>query len=223
MMKDPYNEFAKKHGARKEVWDEGLKLKYQNKSVREYTASIYGLPYQPFPPEAFTSEAVYLRWCALTAQMMPNKRGREFHQYMQEHLSEAEEEEIPPDTEEGVEVGVVFLTILKNKIRNVRNFDLPQEEDELKPGEWVFLETSVESRVGLEVYIKFQGLMSRVLDQIAMGSTETKITRKEVVKWLRANGRWCSREASVNRWRCAYTLPYSLVESFEIFALRTGG
>jgi hypothetical protein len=56
---DRLNEFAKKHGARKELWDENLKFKYQNKSLREYTASIYGLPYQPFPVKAFTSQAVY--------------------------------------------------------------------------------------------------------------------------------------------------------------------
>jgi hypothetical protein len=217
-----FNEYAKKHGARKEVWDEGLKFKYQNKSMREYTASIYGLPYQEFPLAAFTSEAAYLQWCVAVSGVMPDKRKSraEFHRYIQERLGEAEEEDIPPDTEEGVEVGVVILTILKNKIVNARDFDVAQEEDKLRPGDWVFLETSAESRVGLEVYIKLQGLMGCILSHIAMGNTETKITRKDVVAWLRAHGRYCNREASVNRWRCAYIVPHALVDSFEVFPLR---
>lgn len=217
------NEFMQKYGAKREFWDEGLKFRYKNKDLHEFTASIYGLDYKEYPPTALTSEAIYLQWCAQRSNMIPQKRGmKDFLQYIRERLAEAEEEEIPPDTEEGVEIGVVVLTILKNQVRKARDFDQPQENDELKPGEWCFIETSVESRVGVEVYIKFQGLMSRVLDQIVMGSTETKIKRGEIVKWLRAHGRYCNREASVNRWRCAYILPYSLVESFEIFALRTG-
>src|SRR4051812_43447956 len=101
MMNDPenkYNEFAKQHGAKKEFWDENLKFKYQNKSLREYTASIYGLKYQRFPEGAFTSEAKYLQWCVQVSGMIPLKRGREFVQYMRERLIDAEEEEIPPNT-----------------------------------------------------------------------------------------------------------------------------
>jgi hypothetical protein len=60
---DRLNEFAQKHGAKKEFYDEDLKFKYQNKSIREYTASIYGLPYRQFPATAFTSERIYLQWC----------------------------------------------------------------------------------------------------------------------------------------------------------------
>jgi hypothetical protein len=221
-MTDSFNEYAKKHGARKEVWDEGLKLKYQNKSMREYSASIYGLPYQEFPLAAFTSEAAYLQWCVSVSGVMPDKRKTraEFHRYIQERLSEAEEEEIPPNTEEGVEVGVVVLTILKSKARIARNFDVPQEHDQLLPGEWLFLETAEDSRCGLEVFIKYEGLRACIVDQIAVGNTETKLTRKEVVAWLRAHGRYYDRKASVNRRRCAYILPYALVENFEIFSLR---
>lgn len=221
-MTASYNDFARKHGARKEVWDEGLTFRYQNKSMREYTASIYRLPYQPFPPVAFTSEAAYLQWCIQVSGVMPDKRKSraEFHQFIQERLGDAEEEDIPPNTEEGVEIGVVILTILKSKITNARNFDLPQEEDMLRPGEWLFVETSAESRDGLEVYIRFQGLMGCIIDQVAMGNTETKITRKDVVAWLRAHGRYYNREASVNRWRCAYIVPWALVNGFELFSLR---
>jgi hypothetical protein len=214
------NEFAKMHGAKKEFWDEDLKFKYQSKSLREYTASVYGLPYQGFPVTAFTSEAIYLQWCIQISGMMPAKRNRDFVTFIRDRLADAEEEEIPPNMEEGAEVGEVVLTILKNKVRNARNFDEPQETSELLSSEWIFLETAEDSKCGLEVYIKYQGLKARVLDQIAMGTTETKLTRKEVVAWLRAHGRYHNKEATVNRWRCAYVLPYELVEGFQVFALR---
>jgi hypothetical protein len=149
-------------------------------------------------------------------------RGRgKFKPFIVERLAEATEEEIPPNTEEGIEVGVVVLTLLKNAIRNCRNFDLPGEEDELQPGEWVFLETSAESKCGQEVYIKYEGLKAKIIDQIAMGATETKMTRKEVINWLRAHGRYYNREASVNRHRCAYVWPMELVEKFEVYSLRS--
>jgi hypothetical protein len=77
-----YNEFAKKHGVKKELWDENLKFRYQNKSAREYTASIYGLPYREFPEEGFTSEPACLRWCIKISGMMPPDRGRGFKQFM---------------------------------------------------------------------------------------------------------------------------------------------
>src|ERR1700733_5111656 len=96
---DRLNEFAKKHGAKKEVYDEDLKFKYQNKSIREYTASIYGLPYREFPATAFTSERIYLQWCVQVSGMMPDKRTTLFHQFIQDRLAEAEEEEIPPNME----------------------------------------------------------------------------------------------------------------------------
>lgn len=147
-----FNEYAKQHGAKKEVWDEDLKFKYQSRSLRVYFASIYGLPYQEFPVAAFTSEAAYQQWCILVAGMMHlPARGKEFKQFIVGRLADAEEVEIPPNTEEGIEVGVVVLTLLKNAIRNCRNFDLPGEDDELQPGEWVFLETTAESKCGLEV------------------------------------------------------------------------
>ena len=216
-----YNEFAKKHGARKEVYDEDLRFRYQNKSLREYSASIYGLKYQEFPVTAFTSEAVYLQWCIQTSGMMPAKRGKDFWEFIRDRLAEAEEEEIPPNTEEGIEVGVVILSILKIWSRNIRNFDYPQENDELEPGEWVFLETAEESTCGVEIYIKFEGLKAKVLDQVALGATETKMPRKDIVKWLRAHGRYYNGKASVNRRRCAYVLPYDLVDSYEGFRLRS--
>jgi hypothetical protein len=221
-MSDAYNEFAKKHGAKKEFYDEDLKFKYQSKSLREYSASIYGLPFQEFPVAAFTSEASYLQWCIQVSGMMPISRKGAFRQFISERLLDAQEEEIPPNTEEGVEVGVVVLTLLKNGLRNCRDFDKPQEEnnDELRPGEWIYVETVEENR-GQEVFIKFEGLKAKILDQIALGATETKITRKEVVKWLLAHGRYYGRDASVHRRRCAYVLPLGLVESFEVFALRT--
>jgi hypothetical protein len=221
---DRYNEFAKKHGAKKEVWDEDLKFKYQNKSLREYRASIYTLAYQEFPVTAFTSEAVYLQWCIQVSGMMPPSRGRDFKEYMRQRLAEAEEEEIPPNMEEGIEVGVVILTILKNAIRNIRDFDYQgngeEGEDKLRPGEWLFAETAEDSRCGKELFIKYEGLKARVLHEVVNGSTETKLTRREVVKWLRAHGRCYGRDATVNRRRSAYVLPYDMVEKFEVFALR---
>ena len=51
-------------------------------------------------------------------------RGREkFKQFIVERLAEAVEEEILPSTEEGIEVGIVVLTILHNEIKRCRNFD----------------------------------------------------------------------------------------------------
>src|SRR5262249_55579800 len=152
------------------------------------------------------------------------KRQKAFAEFIRDRLVDAEEVAIPPNLEEGVEVGVVVLTILKHAIQICRNFDKPKGEDddsdELKPGEWIFLETAEDSKVGLEVYVKYEGLKARILDQMAFGNTETKITRKEVVRWLLDRGRYHDKNASVNRRRCAYVLPYDLVQSFEIFRLR---
>jgi hypothetical protein len=222
MSDTPYNEYAKKHGAKKEFWDENLKFRYQNKSLREYSASIYGLPYQEFPVAAFTSEAIYLQWCVQVSGMMPESRGTKgFKPFMRERLADAEEQEILPNMEEGVEVGVVILTILKSASKHCRNFDFDQHNDELEPGEWLFLETTEDSKCGPELFIKYEGLKAKIIDQVAMGNTETKMQRKEVVKWLLAHGRHCGRDASVNRQRSAYVLPYDLVEKFEVFNLRS--
>ena len=60
-----------------------------------------------------------------------------------------------------------------------------------------------------------------MLDQEALGATEVKLTRKVVVNWLLAHGRYCRRDASVNRHRCAYVLPAETVEKFEVYALRS--
>jgi hypothetical protein len=220
---DRYNDFAKEHGARKEVWDEALKFKFQSKSLHEFTASVYGMPFQEFPDAALTSEKIYHQWCAKVARIMPQDRSKkEFKQYMNERLLEAEKEEIPPNTEEGVEVGVVVLAILLNAIQNCRDFDKPQDDlgQELRPGEWVFIETSEDSKCGQEVYIKYEGLKARVVHQMCDGGTETRLTRKQIVKWLMANGRYYDKTASVNRRRCAYVLPLELVESHEVFSFR---
>ena len=49
--------------------------------------------------------------------------------------------------------------------------------------------------------------------------TETKLTRKDVVKWLVANGRHCSKTSiSVLTPMSAYVLPFDLVNSFEVFS-----
>jgi hypothetical protein len=215
-----FNQFAQQHGAKREVWDENLKFKYQSKSLRVYKASVYGSDFLDFPPKALTSEVQYQQWCALVAGMMPPKRGRDFLNFMNNRLLDAEEEAIPPNTEEGVEVARVVLTILKNKCRNCRDFDCEQEEWGLIPGEWVFVETAKDSSCGKEVFIRFEGLMACVLDEVAMGCTETKMTRKEIVDWLLAHGRHLGRDASPNRVRSAYAIPFSLVEGFQIFALR---
>jgi hypothetical protein len=219
-----FNEFAKAHGARREVFDEDLKFRYQKKSLSVYTASIYGLPFVEFPVAAFTSEAAYLQWCIQVANMMPLERGSKAHkQFIRDRLAEAEEVEIPPNMEEGVEAGRVVLHILKNSVRNCRDFDYKNPDPEvymdpeLNVEEWVFLETVNGVK---EVFIKFEGLMARILDAIAIGSTETKITRKDLGAWLKANGRHYNKYASPNRHRCAYVLPLELVEKYEKFRLR---
>jgi hypothetical protein len=215
------NELTKKHGAKKEFWDENLKFRYQKKSLSEFTASIFDLPYVEFPDAALTSEPKYLQWCSkMSRGVMPNVRGKKFIDYIRERLAEAEEEDIPPNMEEGIEAGVVILTLLKNAIRNCRDFDQPQDELELKPGEWLFIETAEDSRCGEEVYIKLEGLMAKVSGQVAMGNTETKLTRKDVSKWLLVHGRQCGRTATVNRRRSAYVLPLGIVEIHEVFASR---
>lgn len=215
-----YNEYAKTHGIKKEFWEEGLQFRYQNKSLREYSASIYGLAFQAFPVTAFTSEAVYLQWCIQVSGMMPLSRGKEFKQYMRDRLAEAVEEEIPPNTEEGIEVGIVVLRMLYNEIKRCRNFDEEQENVQLEPGEWIFLETVEEAR-GLEVFIKYEGLGAKIMHEVSVGNTETKLARKDVVKWMLAHGRYYNRMASVNRRRSAYVLPIDLVKNFEVFAPRS--
>lgn len=216
-----FNEFAKKHGAKKEVWDENLMFKYQNRSLREYTASIYGMPFLEFPEEAFTSEPVYLRWCIKVSGMMPPDRKGQFKQFMRERLIDAEEEDIPPDTEEGAEIRAIVLTILKKELNGrCRDFDQPQENQELEPGEWVFCETVMESKCGAELFIKYEGLKARITHFIALNSLEIRPNRREVTKWLRANGRYYDKKASVNRHRCAYVLPYEMVETHKVFDYR---
>ena len=120
---------------------------------------------------------------------------------------------------------MVILTILKSKMERCRDFDVPQKveegnSDKLHPGEWIFIETADDSKCGPEVYIKYEGLKACILDQIALGTTETKLARKEVVAWLLAHGRYHNKDATVSRRRCAYVLPCSLVDNFEVFALR---
>ena len=61
-------------------------------------------------------------------------RGREFKKFIVERLAEAVEEEIPPNTEEGIEVGIVVLTLLYNEIKRCRNFDFPQENATARAG-----------------------------------------------------------------------------------------
>jgi hypothetical protein len=129
-------------------------------------------------------------------------------------------EEIPPNTEEGAEVAAVVLTILKNGIRNCRNFDYEQEIQELGPGEWIFVETAEESKCGQEVYIKYEGLKARIINQMGDGGTEMRFTRKQITKWLRETGRYYNVNASVNRRRCAYILPYNLVDKHQVFSYR---
>jgi hypothetical protein len=140
---------------------------------------------------------------------MPTARKGSFQQFIQDRLAEAEEVEIPPDMEEGSEVGAVILNIIKNHIHNCRDFDYrpapdsgngnelmpdevtedddddPEDSSELYPGEWLFVETVPESTCGKEVFIKLNGLMSFVTSENANGNTEYKMTRKEVSDWLK--------------------------------------
>jgi hypothetical protein len=217
---DRINEFMREHGAKREFYDEGLKFRYKNKDLHEFTASIYGLDYREFPPKALISEPAYLQWCAQISNMIPTKRGKDFLQYIRDRLTEAEEEEIPPNMEEGAEVENLLLCILKNQMWNARNFDKEQENQELISGEWMFMETADDSKCGLEVYIKLNGFMAGVTYQKANGNTETKLTRKEVVAWLRAHGRCLNREATVNRRRSAYVLPYEFLKNASIFSMK---
>ena len=219
-MSDRGNEFMKEHGAKREFWDENLKFKYYKKTFREYWGSVYGLPHQPFPDAALTCEPKYQQWCVGISGYMPVDRGKNFKTFIRERLAEAEEQEIPPSLEDGVEIEVVVLNILKNALRSARNFDDPQESDELRPGEGIFTEAAEDSKCGREVYIKFEWLKARVLHEVSVGNTETKLTRAMVIAWLEAHGRHCSRNATVNRRRSAYVLPYSLVAEHQVFALK---
>ena len=127
---EKFNRFAQEHSARKNVWDENLKLRYKPRTFNEFTASVYGEEYKDFPAEAIASPTKYDRWCVSASRMFPPQRDRkEFRQYMQERLFEAKEAEILPDTEDGAEVGSMILTILKSKCRIARNFSRPPKDD----------------------------------------------------------------------------------------------
>jgi hypothetical protein len=223
-----FNEFAKAHGAKLDVFHEDRKFRYQNKSLRYYTASIFGLPFVDFPVAAFTNQRSYQQWCVQVCGVMPSgRKAAEFEQYIQARLAEAEEVEIPPDMEEGSEVGAVILNIVKNYTHNCRDFDIKGDDpegsdadDRLFSGEWLFVETIEGSKCGKEVFIRVRGLMAKITWENSNGNTPSKITQKEVTDWLKGHGRYYDREASKNRYRSAYVLPLKMVLEHEIFPLR---
>jgi hypothetical protein len=235
-----FNEFAKKHGARKEVWDEDLKFKYMNKSLREYIASIYGLAYQKFPIAAFTNESVYLQWCMQLSGMMPDKRKSEFHRYMQERVAEATEAEILPGLEEGAIIKQTVLHHVRSQLGievdadperakaileakkteagkavrtiGVRDLDDPKQPKDIGYREPMFLETRDDTGFGEKaVFIRIDPLMDWITERARHGLTEAKIDRDTVCNWLAKNGKHYPRNASPARLQSVYALRLSFV------------
>jgi hypothetical protein len=223
-----FNDFAKKHGAKKEVWDEDLKFQYQLKSMREYSASIFGSQYLEFPVSAFTSEAVYLQWCVGVSGVMPNKRGREFHKYIQERLEQAVEEEIPPGLEEGAIIKETILSRIRFKLyggvhdekeakekgltRSLKDADDPEQLKHLSDREYMWVETREDTGFGEKaVFLRIEPLMDGITELTRNGLMEEKLSRKSIVKWLKVNGKHYNRESSPNRVKSVYALPLSFV------------
>ena len=90
-----------------------------------------------------------------------------------------------------------------------------------RTGEWISLETAEDSRCGLEVFIKYEGLNGKICPSSCDGSHGNEVATKgsgEVVVGPRTI---LNRTASVNRRRSAYVLPFELVDKFEVFPLRS--
>jgi len=225
-----FNDFAQKHGAKKEVWDENLQFRYQNKTMREYSASIFGLPYEDYPLAGFTSETVYLQWCARIAGVMPERRKNKFHEYMQERLSEAEEIEILPGLERGAiikeEVSAYVQNLLlliddadtnKHGVKvkrgsHVADFDEPTQDKGSTKRYDLFLETRADTGFGERaVFIRIKPLMHWITERNRNGITEAKLERDAICKWLEMNGKHYPRNATVNRLQSAYALRLSFV------------
>jgi hypothetical protein len=119
--------------------------------------------------------------------------------------------------------GSEFGAEIDDAIEHVLEFsrNLP-DLDELGVGHWkrevaMWFETLSDSTVGKELIIKIKPFMRKLNEREAVGNTQGKMKRKDVMKRLAHYGRQVDdREGSVERLRSAYALPHMvLYEGFD--------
>jgi hypothetical protein len=216
---EKFNQFAQERGASTLYMDENLILQKELKQEIVFWGSVYGSAFVEMPDNALTSENEYRKWCWKTTGMMPEKRSaKEFDKYVRPRMLDARVRATLAGMEYGAHIDDVIEDSLYPHLRNIKSVDNGWE---WAPGEMVWCETIDKSR-GEEVIIRIKELMKRVSLRESTGVTEGKIRRGDVCKRLVHYGRQVGgRDASVNRWRCAYALPIEFLEGgFE--ALENG-
>ena len=147
--------------------------------------------------------------------MMPEKRSaKEFDKYVRPRMLEAKVRATLAGMEYGAAIDDVIEEVLSRYTRNVKSVD---QGWEWMPGTVMWCETVDKGR-GEEVIIRIKELMKRINHVQSTGLTEGRIKRGDVCKRLVHYGRQVDgRDASVNRWRCAYALPMGFLEGgFEV-------
>jgi hypothetical protein len=149
---------------------------------------------------------------------------------MQERLSEAEEEEIPPGLEEGAVIKETILyhirahlygTVADEKeakekglTRAVKDADKPEQLKVMGDREYMWVETRDDTGFGEKaVFLRIESLMAWITERTRNGYMEIKLERKVIVNWLKANGKHYNRDSTPNRLKSVYALPLSFVWS----------
>jgi hypothetical protein len=208
------NEFIAANGGSIKDMDEDLRLKYENKKVRVYWASVYGSDYRKVQKGFFhKTQNTYRDFCVDVAGMIPRTRsGHEFDQYIRERLLEATVMETLPGMEEGAVVGHAIFNVIGRFHIKACNYDDPERKSpHVCRGDPVFFETRPE--VGYkEMFVRINYLMEAVTELQGLAQFERKINREEVVEWLVRNGRkpYAATGVSPRRLRSTYPVPYSL-------------
>jgi hypothetical protein len=209
------NKFIAANGGSIKDMDEDLKLKYENKKVRVYWASVYGSDYHKAPKGFFhKTQNTYRDFCVDVAGMIPKSRnGHEFDVYLKERLLEATVKETLPGMEEGAVVGHAIFSTISRFHSKVCDYDDPErKQPHVCRGDPVFFETRPEGPGGKEMFVRINHLMDSITTLQSLAQFERRINREEVVDWLRDHGRepYPATGVSPRRLRSTYPIPYSL-------------
>jgi hypothetical protein len=214
-MKDDTNDrlkqFAAQHGASFLLVDEDLMLEKEIREEVAFWGSVYGSEFVEMPDAAFTSEPAYRTWCWKTTGIMPKKRNstRDFDEYIRSKMLQATTREVLPGMEYGAEVDDAIERSLELYLGTAMS---RKDGPWYQPGDWVWLE-DLDEGYGEEIIIRINPLLRQVNKREAIGHTQGKIKRRDVVKRLMHYGRKVGdRDASMNRLRSSYALPKEFLE-----------
>jgi hypothetical protein len=144
---------------------------------------------------------------------VPRYRSREkFDEYIAARLAAATVKEILPGMEEGVVVGHAIFSVVGHFHKRAADYDRDDKVmNVVSKGDPVFFETLDGGPGYKEMFFRVNYLMDGITTLQANCQFERKINREEVCEWLVQNGRGpYSRDASPNRVRSTYPVPYVL-------------